>query len=41
MANAFLEFLAGKELAAFVRGGIELRVRDQDDDEFAEVHGLV
>ena len=41
MANAFLEFLVGKEFAAFVRGGIELGVRNQDDDEFAELHGLI
>ena len=41
MANAFLEFLAGKEFAACVRARIELGVRNQEDDEFAEVHGLV
>lgn len=41
MANAFLEFLVGKELATFVRSKIELGVRNQGDDEFAEVHGLV
>jgi len=41
MANAFLEFLAGKEFAEFVRAGIELGVRNQEDDEFAEVHGLI
>ena len=41
MANAFLEFLAGKEFAAFIRSGIELGVRNSEDDEFAAVHGLV
>jgi hypothetical protein len=41
MANAFLELLAGKEFAALVRGGIELGIRNQEDDEFAELHGLV
>ena len=41
MANAFLEFLAGKELAEVVRSRIELGVRNQEEDEFAEVHGLV
>ena len=41
MANAFLEFLAGKELAAAIRSRIELGVRNQEDDEFAEIHGLV
>ena len=41
MASAFLDFLAGKELATFVRRGIELGVRNQEDDEFADVHGLI
>ena len=41
MANAFVEFLAGKEFATFNRVGIELGVRNQEDDEFAELHGLV
>ncbi|KAF9648219.1 class I glutamine amidotransferase-like protein [Thelephora ganbajun] len=41
MSSAFLEFLAGKEFAAFVRGRIELGVRNREDDEFAELHGLV
>ena len=41
MANAFVEFLIGKEFAAFVRSGIELGVRNRGDDEFAAIHGLV
>ena len=41
MANAFVEFLAGKEFAAFNRAGLEFSVRNQEDDEFAEIHGLV
>lgn len=41
MASAFLEFLAGKEFAEFVRAGIELGVRNREDDEFAALHGLV
>ena len=41
MAVAFLEVLAGKEFAEFNRAGLELGVRNQEDDEFAEVHGLV
>jgi len=41
MANAFVEFLAGKEFAAFNRAGLEFSVRNQDEDEFAELHGLV
>lgn len=41
MASAFVEFLAGKEFAGFVRAGIELGVKNQEDDEFAELHGLV
>ena len=41
MANAFVEFLADKEFATLIRTRIELGVRNQEDDEFAEIHGLV
>jgi len=41
MASAFLEFLAGKEVATFYRTGIELSVKNQGDDEFAAANGLV
>ncbi|KAJ6577797.1 class I glutamine amidotransferase-like protein [Mycena capillaripes] len=41
MANAWLEHIAGKELAAKLRGVIELSARGEGDDEFAEMFGLV
>jgi len=41
MASSFLEVLAGKAFAELVRTGIELGVKNREDDEFAEVHGLV
>ncbi|KAK7021649.1 DJ-1 protein-PfpI domain-containing protein [Favolaschia claudopus] len=41
MAIAFLEHLAGERAAKFTRGFIEIREAPQDDDPFAEVHGLV
>lgn len=41
MAYAFLIHLAGKEYAEFCRAIIEFRARDEADDEFAAVHGLV
>jgi len=40
MTNAFLTHLVGNETATMIRNIIELRVVDQDDDEFAAVHGL-
>ena len=36
MASAFVEFLTGKEFGAFNRAGLELGIRNQEDDEFAE-----
>ena len=41
MANAFLEFLAGKEFATLVRARIKLGVRNQGNAGFAEMHGIV
>ena len=41
MANALVEHLVGEEFAAFNRSGIELSVRDREDDEFAVKYGLV
>lgn len=40
MAVAFLEVLAGKEFTEFNRVGLELSARNQEDDEFAAIHGL-
>ncbi|TDL26224.1 class I glutamine amidotransferase-like protein [Rickenella mellea] len=41
MANAFLIHLVGEDMARIVRERVELRASSQDDDEFAEVHGLI
>ena len=41
MAYAFLVLLAGKEYAELNRAVMEFGVRDEEDDEFAAVHGLV
>jgi transcriptional regulator GlxA family with amidase domain len=41
MAYAFLEHLVGHEVANAIRGVVEVSVRKQDDDEFAEFYGLV
>ena len=41
MAYSFLENLVGTELSNAIRGIVELGVHKQDDDEFAEFHGLV
>ena len=41
MAYAFLEELVGFELANSIRGIVELGIRKEDDDEFAEFFGLV
>ncbi|KAK7035992.1 DJ-1 protein-PfpI domain-containing protein [Favolaschia claudopus] len=41
MAIAFTEHLAGTRAARFLRGFIEIREAPQDDDPFAEFHGLV
>lgn len=41
MTAAFVEHLSGKEVSEFIRARIELSCRDQDNDEFAAVHGLV
>jgi hypothetical protein len=41
MGNAWLEHIAGKEVAAKARSVVELSAKGQEDDEFAEVFGLV
>jgi len=41
MTAAFIEHLAGKEQSDKIRGIIELSVKNADDDEFAQWHGLV
>ena len=41
MGYAFMEHLAGHEVAEKVRGIIELSIHAQDDDEFAEFYNLV
>lgn len=39
-ANAFLQHLVGEKIAKQIRGFIELSVRKEGDDEFAEFYGL-
>ena len=41
MTNAFLTHLVGEEVTKKIRGIIELSEREQYDDEFAAIHGLV
>lgn len=41
MANAWLEHIAGREVAETLRGVIEVAARGEEDDEFAEIFGLV
>ena len=41
MANAFIEYLWGADTAKKIRGITELSVHAEDDDEYAEFHGLV
>ncbi|KAJ6500806.1 class I glutamine amidotransferase-like protein [Mycena sanguinolenta] len=41
MALAFVDHLAGPRVARFIRGAVELREVTQEDDPFAEFHGLV
>jgi putative intracellular protease/amidase len=41
MANAFLDYLIGKPNAEVIRNTVELSVKSQGDDEFAEYYGLV
>ncbi|KAL1733955.1 class I glutamine amidotransferase-like protein [Schizophyllum commune] len=41
MANAFVAQLAGEPAAKMIQMGLEMRAKDQDDDEFAAVHGSV
>ena len=41
MAHAFLAHLIGEEPVKIMRGMIEASVHEADDDEFAEVHGLI
>ena len=41
MGYAFLEHLVGAELATTIRGIVELSLREEGDDEFAEFYGLV
>lgn len=40
MAYAFLIHLVGKEYAEFNRSIMEFSARDEEDDEFAAIHGL-
>lgn len=41
MALAFITHLVGAELSKVIRGINEVTEKGQDDDPFAEVHGLV
>lgn len=42
MALAFLEHLAGRDLAQLVRGSVEIpEVNNSEDDPFAAFHNLV
>jgi hypothetical protein len=41
MALAFVEHLAGARAARFLRGAVEVRESTEEDDPFAEFHGLV
>lgn len=41
MGYAFLQHLIGEEDATAIRGIVELGVREEGDDEFAEFYGLV
>ncbi|KAJ6567030.1 class I glutamine amidotransferase-like protein [Mycena capillaripes] len=41
MAMAFTEHLAGARAARFIRGAAEIREATEEDDPFAEFHGLV
>ncbi|KAI0785630.1 class I glutamine amidotransferase-like protein [Abortiporus biennis] len=41
MGYAFLKHLVGEKIANVVRGLVELSNKAEDDDEFAEVHGLL
>ncbi|KAJ7684361.1 class I glutamine amidotransferase-like protein [Mycena polygramma] len=41
MALAFIDHLVGPRAARFIRGAVEIRETTQDDDPFAEFHGLV
>lgn len=41
LAGAFLEYLIGAKKTMVIRGIVELSVRDEADDEFAEYHDLV
>jgi transcriptional regulator GlxA family with amidase domain len=41
MGYAFLTHLAGPEFAIKARNTVELRAAAQDDDEFAEIFGLI
>ena len=41
MGYAFLEHLVGNKVATVIRGIVELPLRQQDEDEFAEFYKLV
>lgn len=41
MAYAFLEKLIGSPTATFIKNIVELSNKEEGDDEFAAVHGLV
>ena len=41
MAISFIEHLVGKKITEHIRGIVELSERKEDDDEFAEMYGLL
>ncbi|KAL1747632.1 class I glutamine amidotransferase-like protein [Schizophyllum fasciatum] len=41
MANAFVKEIAGDVTAQLIQAMLEMRAKEQGDDEFAAVHGLV
>ncbi|KAJ7099187.1 class I glutamine amidotransferase-like protein [Mycena epipterygia] len=41
MALAFVEHIAGRQVAQYIRGGIEIPEVTEKDDPFAKFHGLV
>lgn len=41
MGYAFMKHVAGEEFATKVKNVVELHVSGPDDDEYAEIHGLV
>ena len=41
MGYAFVKHLVGREIAEIIRGTMEFSLHEEDQDEFAEFHGLV